>query len=322
MGKNKYSALCCYFGTWPSHFQFWLDSCSHNEVITFILITDIPIDEYEVPQNVKIIKNSFADIQAKVKSKFPALKVSLNTPYKLCCFKAAYGYIFEDIFKDFEYWGFYDIDTIWGDICRFIPENENNYFIKIFPCGHLTFIRNDEVNCKAYKLVNEMIDSEVLPQIYKGHRIHHYEYVFTHPECFYFDELGGLEPLYKLYGDVYYGVADFADLYPGKPDFREIRNNTKTYIYRHTKEGQLFHIYRSGFKIKEEQISYLHASKRRLKICAERSADFFICPNKIISNRKVTFFSFLYLSVNWSVSQNFYYIIRIAKKGLRKFIRI
>lgn len=310
MRETKYSAICCYFGQWPTHFQFWLDSCSHNKNITFFLISDISVDRFVVPLNVVILKHSFSDIQGRIRSKFPDLDISINTPYKLCCFKAAYGYIFEDIFEHFDYWGFYDIDTIWGDICSFIPNNENNYLVKIFRCGHLSFIRNDEVNKKPYKLVNKMIDANVIPSTYKGVKINRYEYVFTHPECCYFDEFGGLEPFYKSIGNAYYGIDDFANLYPNRLDFREIKNPSNAHVYKHTKDGKLYHIFRSGIEIKEEEISYLHASKRVINVCISRTADFLVCPNKIISSRELNLLSFMFLSVNWSLQQNIVWIFR------------
>ena len=51
MTMKKYSAIGCYYGKWPSHFGMWLTSCGYNPSITFFLVTDISVEEYEVPAN-------------------------------------------------------------------------------------------------------------------------------------------------------------------------------------------------------------------------------------------------------------------------------
>lgn len=171
--KTKYSAICCYFGTWPNYFQHWLDSCKTNTDVTFILVTDIPTESYRVPLNIIFEKKSFAEVQEKIRSKFSNLEVSIEKPYKLCCFKAAYGYIFDDLFQDYDYWGFFDIDTIWGNIVSFIPENKDNHLTKIFPCGHLSFIRNDEENRKPFEAIDTIVDR--YPDGYVGIKIYPYK---------------------------------------------------------------------------------------------------------------------------------------------------
>ena len=95
---KKYAALCCYYGEWPNYFQFWLTSCSHNINIDFYLVTDIDTTLYIVPSNVIFIKQSFDELKFLITEKFRNLGgISLDKPYKLCDFKTAYGYIFENL---------------------------------------------------------------------------------------------------------------------------------------------------------------------------------------------------------------------------------
>jgi hypothetical protein len=46
-----------------------------------------------LPSNLRVIKKEFKDIQRLIKNKFNKLDISLDSPYKLCDFKPAYGYI-------------------------------------------------------------------------------------------------------------------------------------------------------------------------------------------------------------------------------------
>ena len=44
------------------------------------------------------------------------MQVTLDRPYKLCDFKPAYGFIFGEYLKEYDYWGHCDIDIVWGDL--------------------------------------------------------------------------------------------------------------------------------------------------------------------------------------------------------------
>lgn len=277
---KKYAALCCYFGKWPNYFQFWLTSCAYNPDIDFFFVTDIDTKQYTIPNNVKFIKKSFDELKLLIQQKFNNLThkgggVFLDRPYKLCDFKTAYGYIFEDIFKHYEYWGYFDIDTIWGDILSFIPNNESNKWLKIFPCGHLSFIRNTEPYNKAFELVN-------------GKGLVTWEEAFTTPQSHYFDEHGGFSPLFKSDEliNFYYRKVDFDNICPPQytkwRNFQSINFPEKSHflVYKY-KEGHLYRNYLKGFKVIEEEISYLHISQRSMQIDLDlQSKSFCIIPNK------------------------------------------
>ena len=63
------------------------------------------------------------------------MKLTINHSYKLCDFKPAYGLIFEDLIKKYDFWGFGDIDVIYGNIRNFITKNllENFDLISVRP---------------------------------------------------------------------------------------------------------------------------------------------------------------------------------------------
>jgi len=45
-------------------------------------------------------------------------------PYLLVEYKPAYGYIFQDYFKTYSHWGYSDFDIVWGDMSRWITQDE------------------------------------------------------------------------------------------------------------------------------------------------------------------------------------------------------
>lgn len=284
----RYAAVCCYFGQWPAHFQVWLSSCSYNKQIVFWLVTDIPMEGYCVPDNVKICRMSFEEVGARIQDRFPELQICVNRPYKLCDFKTAYGYIFDDLFEDYDYWGYYDIDTIWGDIVKFIPENTDSYLVKIFPCGHLSFIRNIAPWNRVYELVNQVAGTPCRNNM-QGKVVATWKECFSSLESHYYDEEGGLEPMFDALRkedglkDISSSVNFDNILPPWRFDhfycinFPEKSHNL---VYSFV-DGHLYRHYLKGLTPEKEEISYLHASKRQFRVKTADLSRFVIYPSCI-----------------------------------------
>lgn len=128
-----------YFGKLPTHFGMWKASAICNSTIDFMLFTDADI---ESERNIIVKKMQFCDFQKKTQDAF-GFPIVLDRPYKLCEYKQAYGYILKDYIKDYDYWGFGDLDLVYGDIRAFITDEVLSYNF-ILGWGHLTLLRNDE----------------------------------------------------------------------------------------------------------------------------------------------------------------------------------
>jgi hypothetical protein len=48
--------------------------------------------------------------------------VNIKHSYKLCDFKPAYGFIFFELIENYDFWGYCDIDIIFGSIRDFITK--------------------------------------------------------------------------------------------------------------------------------------------------------------------------------------------------------
>ncbi|WP_369396079.1 DUF6625 family protein [Lacticaseibacillus pantheris] len=131
-----------YFGQFKNYFQLFLNSCKKNPDFDWLFITDSDFN-YDVPDNVRVVKSTFNQVKERVQSKF-TFKVNLSSPYKLCDLKPMYGYIFEDYLVDYPFWGYCDVDVIWGRISDFVADQEFDKFDKIGDLGHCTFVRNSK----------------------------------------------------------------------------------------------------------------------------------------------------------------------------------
>ncbi|WMX35611.1 hypothetical protein RE654_05050 [Aeromonas caviae] len=120
--QNKKTLLiACYFGKLPAWFQAYLDSCSFNINFDFLIITD-DADLFIIPKNVKIVVCNFVDYKNKV-----SLKLDINysnaSPYKLTDLKPFLYYVHEDIVSKYDFWGYTDIDLVYGDLNAFFGES-------------------------------------------------------------------------------------------------------------------------------------------------------------------------------------------------------
>ncbi len=117
--KPKIGVISCWYGAYPWYMSYFIHSCSYNQTVDFIIITDNKEPITGKPSNVKIIHKTLAEIKQTASRKL-GFKVNIDYPYKLCDFKPAYGFIFSEIIKGYDFWGHSDLDVIYGDIRGFI----------------------------------------------------------------------------------------------------------------------------------------------------------------------------------------------------------
>jgi len=138
----------------PWYTKYFLLTCGHNPDVDFYLICDKP-NRFELPINVKIVYKTLSEISAIAEKKL-ALKVNLKYPYKLCDFKPAYGLIFEDLIDGYGFWGYGDLDVIFGNIRAFITDDllENHDIISVrhdFLTGYFQLFKNSEFTKNLFK---------------------------------------------------------------------------------------------------------------------------------------------------------------------------
>ena len=119
--------LTCWYGPYPWYFPYFINSCKANPTIDFIIISDNKQEILSKPENVKIIYKTLADI-IEISQNVLGFPVDIEYPYKLCDFKPAYGFLFPDIVKKYDFWGHGDIDVVYGDIRNFMTEELLNTY--------------------------------------------------------------------------------------------------------------------------------------------------------------------------------------------------
>jgi hypothetical protein len=145
-----------YFGKWPIWFEAHLVSIAKNPTINWLIVTDCVVPE-SYPSNIKFVNTTLQDLNKKV-NKIVEANVPL-TPRKFCDLKPAYGAIFNEYSSNYDFWGFCDMDIIWGDIRKFITKDIlENYDIissrKEAISGHFNLFRNTASLNNLYKQVS------------------------------------------------------------------------------------------------------------------------------------------------------------------------
>ena len=167
--------------------------------------------------------------------------------------------MFQEYIKEYDFWGFGDVDLIHGRILFFLPDELFANYDRLLDCGHLTFIRNNEENNLFFK------------KHFEGYL--NYKDVLSKDGSYRFDEtgMGGqADVLINLFPDKICTKKDYDDLWIPRRfyGFRAVNHNKNCFLHYHYYKGRLFRIWFDFRKMKfvSEESMYVHMQKRSMKI--------------------------------------------------------
>lgn len=118
--QHRIALIIGWFGEWPFWMPAFLVSCAKNPSINWFIFSNTPPPAH-LPDNVKIWPTTLEGFNKRATE---ALGIEVNIPadyaYKLCDLKVTYGRIFDQELREYDFWGFCDMDIVWGNIRRFI----------------------------------------------------------------------------------------------------------------------------------------------------------------------------------------------------------
>lgn len=246
MAKTKVTFIICYFGKFPNYIDLFLRSCSINTNYNWLIFTDNKQYPHGIASNTEFISMEFKDLQARIRKKINE-KCICPTPYKICDYRPAFGTIFSEYLHNSEYWGFCDLDMLFGNLDKYLSGPIADKYDAIYNHGHLTLMHNiPEVN-KAFMLPFSGIE---------------YKYVFSHKASFGFDEKRGINQILKEYGFNTYQEDTFADIYPPEISIPLKLINKINYADQifTWEEGKICRIIQSNNE--QTEYSYIHLQKR------------------------------------------------------------
>ncbi len=154
---------CCfivqYYGDLPVWFPLFLKSCEYNKEIDWLFFVDREFVGYK-PSNVKFHLQPPTEFQKLCKNKlghevellcYKGRKGKKLGYYKLCDFRPMYGLMFEDFLEEYDFWGWCDVDMVFGNVSSYINQLPNDLECISFadepyplPYGPCTMIKNNE----------------------------------------------------------------------------------------------------------------------------------------------------------------------------------
>ncbi|MBP5430555.1 MAG: hypothetical protein J6Y25_06775 [Elusimicrobiaceae bacterium] len=272
--QYPYVIFSPYFGKLPNYFELWARSCSNNKKFLFIVFTDCQYNG-DLPENVLLHQMEFTKIKEIIQKKlnFP---ISLDTPYKLCDYKPCFGYLFQEYLNDAKYWGHCDMDLIFGNIEKFLP---NKDYDKISHLGHLCLYKNIPSIREAFKL------SSPHPLTFKE--------ILSSPINFAFDEI-------PSYGINAIFAKNNLSIFPYEKSVAEISPIDAGFVLNHrnypTISQEFGHfiftfehgkIYKYSYwenMITKTEVSYIHLQKRQMKQCLSGEMDQFLITRNSFLN--------------------------------------
>ena len=242
-----------YFGNLPKYSELFFESLKYNNNLDVFILTDQNVN-YEL-NNLHVINTGFECVQKRIRSTF-GFKVNIDRPYKLCDYRPAYAIIFADLIKGYDFWGYCDLDLVFGDTKRFLTDKILSAYDKIYQHSHLSLFRNSpEIN-------KEFISDFGM----------NYRDVYSTPVNCVFDEIPGIQQ--KFDHDILktYKKWDFYDVNPWKYHMTRVVShvpdsvlnddfdfNTECFYWD---KGHLFRAALKDEKIITNEYIYLHFQKR------------------------------------------------------------
>lgn len=181
--QGKVAMLIPYYGSPPDWLEFTLQSFSFNPQLDFIILSDIDLP-IKLPANVSLHNISIDDFARRIEKKLE-LEPDIRHPYKLTDFKPALACLFEDLLRDYHYWGYADLDLVLGKVSSFITDKVMTGSDIISPSsgffpGHFMIFRNSETNRVLFRKADN------------------WEKVLQDHRCYCFDEFivpSGMDPV-------------------------------------------------------------------------------------------------------------------------------
>lgn len=258
-----------HFGKLPPQYKMWRASALYNKDIDFMFFTDCDV---EPAQNIIVHKMGFSDFCHMIQEKFE-FPIVLNSPYKICDYRPAFAYILSDYIKGYDFWGWGDLDAVYGNIRHFMTDEVLSHYRMISGWGHFSLYHNDkDTNTYFMKYIKGYLD---------------YKYVFSQNKSMYFDEYN-----YKGFGDKWRdnrpddcwlewpfdNVSRPKEAY----HFCSLNRGWKKVIFEHT-DNKLYMIrFINGKKEKKESL-YAHFQHRKnMRDRVTNYSHFLVTPDAII----------------------------------------
>jgi len=142
--RGKALLIIPYFGSFGPWVPLYLHSLANQTTLDLLLLTDTAPPA--LPPQVRRVEMTFDQLRERAAARL-STEVSLHRNRNICDLRPAYGLIFEEFVRGYEYWGFGDEDVLYGDVDGMLGPHLDGTVDIVSPgmngkSGHLTLVRN------------------------------------------------------------------------------------------------------------------------------------------------------------------------------------
>ncbi|WP_374172914.1 DUF6625 family protein [Flavobacterium tructae] len=150
---NRICIIVFYFGEMPWYHSLFMESCMRNKSFDFLFLSDCfsSVKQYN---NITEQPFTISEFNGLASNKL-GFDVSVKNGLKMCDFRPAFGHLFSEYLKNYEFWGYSDTDIVLGNLGNFITDKilSNYDFISVrkeYPSGFFAVYRNENFINKLF----------------------------------------------------------------------------------------------------------------------------------------------------------------------------
>jgi hypothetical protein len=137
--------LMPYFGCWPEWIDVYFETCRWNKCIHYVFFTDCGQPRNPLPSNVMLNAMTLSQFNDLYTARFPWAR-RVEQTYKICDLRPAYGVIFSEYIAGYQFFGWGDLDVVYGDVLAHLTPDmlgaDVISFNRDHVSGHFTLVQS------------------------------------------------------------------------------------------------------------------------------------------------------------------------------------
>ena len=154
--NHSIAVVIPYFGQWDEWAPLFFETVRRNDSIEFLVFTDCDMEALTAP-NLRVTRMSLAEYGAMVNERL-GISFASDNAYKLCDLRPLFGRIHQPEFDGFDFYGWCDVDLLFGDIRAFYTDDLLTRYDVLSThehriSGHFALFRNNRRNREMYRRI-------------------------------------------------------------------------------------------------------------------------------------------------------------------------
>lgn len=155
-----------WFGAFPAWMDAFLTSCAPVKQVEWLILHDAPTPA-EGPANVKFTSISWEEYRKRFSDRC-GINLPSHPDYKMCDAKVFLGTVFEEAFAGYDYFGWGDLDLVYGELDAFLEPLLGKHslisFHGDFLSNHFVLFRNTPEMRGLYGKLSDYKEKMALPK--------------------------------------------------------------------------------------------------------------------------------------------------------------